>query len=1179
MENFYNHIFYTDSPIMVEMGLSRFTLDDLKEYCNSYGKNVENLDFITSLNNSKPDGTDLYQAILGHKELEQDLALLSWSANDAKYVYRNITDYKFLFSDNLNKVEKVLNANIRYLSTEFKNTDDTTDYYSDVVFNHDKNKKFINQIMTSASGCITYQPKLKYYATNSPDAKSKEFSPLIRLYLRNPEQKLGSSNEMAIKSLTISDIPKTKGGTEYGYSVTEYFSNKDGIYSVRPPINGSENLDNKVAGKLNTYFNDNNGMFECGSRLAIVRLLKDLPGVTSDIIDIDTIDSSSYTEFYGNSTTQSQLGDFDPEEHIVDAVCLYVHNGNKKIFGPMFVDKKNDTNKKEIIKVTNRTPSSFSVNEVVIVAHIDNEWIPLKVGTGNFGTSSVRIDNWSFTKLIASSDTYFRDQRYTDAIGSGNLSIIPSYARLIIDSDSYSEKIRKKYYINSATENVYNMRLNLIPSKVYNTSQDALNDTDITNIINDKSQYDIVPNLRYIQSTTFDQVGSFMGGKADANIISRVNYNTPPDGKQDNENDETDGEFLGFWGPQFIDGYKAQSVSSLLAKKDTVNINGYGNAPADFFSSFTASPSNPAITDIVSGQTRNVSFKYSSPSGMFGNPNDSLAKNLPAEIATNCSPKESGVGSPIEDLRILYSTLNSPDIYNSIKFFLKKNQNGYQDRFNWLYQHNPSLPDSGIFNSVYNLTPVNPSKVDFYSLSAEMVSSTDYVFVSGVVRDYGNYLLMNKMLNQPNYSSNMFGGNHIFTRNSAFGDYFTNQLKRYNNTTGGNLKVIPYDRYVKQKSSGEVGSIYNPFFWTDDTADCVGVIAARCKLKISGSNQIKLSCTQQFGLPQRQSTTFLAGQDTTFIIGSLLGGGWMNGASFFNKNPRWGSTSDRPEDFNTTALHVKVYDSWPSEQTIYDPRYFAVFHFNPGTPGEPDKETTFVDNLYYPDKITETVDFREPTYKNNVKMPLGVFSIENEMSPLTNWRVNTSRRGKLLTLGGYRYIRRVSGIDPTSINIANGGSGYIVGDILSGNSGRNVKFSVSSINQNGSILAVSVLDKGEDVLSSSLNNFKLSGGSGQGSDIRFSRGIVYEKIETDEGPKERVSSTLITDPSNSGKGNDSEGTVTGIKETILMIEEPNSTGKYDLFFYYHNDITHTVHSAFEYFPCKVQRVLLEITAQ
>lgn len=1151
------HIFYTDNTIMKEMGLSRFTLSSLETYCESYGKNVENIDFITD-GSDTPNGSGLKNAILGiGRPFGTYPSILAWNPESKNYKHRPITDYKFLGSSILNPIKTIIDCNNMFLKTKYKHERDDLNYYSGVPFTHEKNLKFINQINTSSSGCVTFSPNLKYIVGN----RQHEFSPLIELHLRDPEQQLDSTNQMGIKTPMISDIPQTKGGTDYGYAVTDYYVKDDGPTSIRPPVNGGlDNLDNKVAGYLDTYFNENTGMFECGSRIALVKLLADLPGVVSPPVDIEAIDSSSSLDFYGSDAEQNQAANFDSTIHIVDALCLYVHNGNKSFFGPMFIDKVNDTNKKEIISVTNRTESSFFANETVFVVSIDGEWVPLKLGAGSGGgAASFKIENWSFTKLIANSDSYFRDERFYEARKNPS-NIIPDYAKTVLSSNDYTQRIRNRYYKDSTL-----WPLNTFPDKTYNSETEARNDPDIDTWNNNTQNHDISPSVRYVQSTIFDQVGRFMGGLSDKNLIARCNFDSPPDGSENNPESFDDPDFLGFWGPQFIDGYKSNEVKNLLSKKGSLIISHSGSNSDKFFSTFRSSIGNPAITDVGYGD-RNVSLMYKSPKGMFGDASDTIAKNLPAEIATNSPLIPKGMGSPVYDINRLANYFNTrgSNLHIAINRFLST------PRTCWLHQQGENLLP------VYNLTPINPAKIDFFSLTAEMVSSTDYEGIgdSQNNRNHGNFKLMNKFFQRPIYGKHMFGGDHFFNR-QPYNHLFSAKFHLFGQTqaTGGTIKTIKYDKYVLGKSTGEAGSLRRlSNVWEDDTADVIGVISSKCTIKISRSNQIKLSCTQQFGLPL----------DRWFF---MLGGN--GGPPQHRRDPRWGnvsSSNNRPQDFNTTALHVKVYDAWPQEQTIYDSRYFAVFHFNPGNTidGVFVSETPVSGTSIFPDIITMSSDFREPTLLNNSLMSLGTFTSSTSMALPQHWRVNSSSRAKMLTLGGYRHVRKVSGVDPTSVNLSIGGQNYIVGDKLTGSGGgKNIKAEVSSIGAGGTITSIIVTDKGTNLLASELINLTLVGGSGSGSSIKFSSGLVYEKIYTDIGPQERVTTTLLTDHTNQGNGNKTpnDGLVAGVKETILEIREPNTSGRYDMFFHYHNDITHTTQSFSQFFMCKVQRVLLEISVQ
>jgi hypothetical protein len=88
-------------------------------------------------------------------------------------------------------------------------------------------------------------------------------------------------------------------------------------------------------------------------------------------------------------------------------------------------------------------------------------------------------------------------------------------------------------------------------------------------------------------------------------------------------------------------------------------------------------------------------------------------------------------------------------------------------------------------------------------------------------------------------------------------------------------------------------------------------------------------------------------------------------AAGITQQPSWG-TGNGYRDFETTNLFVKVYHAWPREQTIYDPRYYAVHHFNPGIG---DKTETLDPESFVTDterRVTSTPQ-RDPTNLGNVE--------------------------------------------------------------------------------------------------------------------------------------------------------------------------------------------------------------------
>lgn len=1165
-----DHTLYTKDPIFEKFGLAMFDLDSLKEFCDNAGKNKDLMDYLTTDPSGQvaPSG-ELYRKILFGETKRP--SILAWDKDLREYKEKRINTYAVVGNTGIGyEVEKAVLANRINLDEKYKLPDNTTNFYTEagVTYQKPDNDLFLKDVAGSSSGCISWDSSIYYSIFGG--SKVIEIFPRISLYLQDPESH-SNKRVLATKQPIISDVPSTAGGTKYGATHTEDFEHVDGIGSYRIPINGNENLDNKRAGKLDISFNHNTGNYEAGTKQIIVRLLADLPPVVSPGFDPDTINSLTNVELYKKDGEYNQLGDWDKTTHICSGVPLYVQKANPYLFGPNFINMHSTTDKfkKEIISVNNRTTSSFAQNELVICSYINGEWIPQKF-SGDPGTSfSFKIEKWSFTKLITDSDSYFRDSRlYKNQ--PNNTGLLPSYMLSQLDSESYQQKMRNKYYVHlHQYTDPTNAALNFNP-ELDQTLDQALANTG--EFINNAELWDIRPSERYWQITSFDQMGDFAGGKNDKNIIARTNFSSSPDGLTDAEYPPSL-NWLGFWGPSFIDGYNSTQVQTLLAQKNNIILKATGYRPKEFFFGgqsgyFVATPSNPAITDIVNGLDRNVSYNYSSPKGMFSS-SDKTAKNLPAEVATNTYPGSPSIGSPLEDLGILMTWYgcDTGDMVVGTSKILESGLNNQQLRYHWLHKGASDPGQENILDPVYDLTPISPNKVDFFSLSAEMVSSTDYAVAPGdpnFTKIYGNSLLMSEHLTNPKYRYHMFGHKWIFDRNKRCGteDPFKKLFLIDEFGSGStDIDVIPYNRYVFQRSEGNSGGLIEPSIWPEENAECVGIISSKCKIKFKG-NELKFLTTQQFGLPAKRTISLSSvGSFSILPLGGGQAVGFSNPGSIggSSTNPRWGRASDNPEDFNTTALHVQIYDQWPDDQTIFDPRYFAVFHFNPNN---------------------DSVDFKIPTLLNGTMAPTGVpITSATTFAPEANWIVNPIRRGKMLNNGGFKYIKNVCGIN-NSASIFSSGTGYSIGNRLtvSSSTGSGAEIEVATTGVDGSIASLTLIEKGEGFLPIDFVNLKASGGTGTGADIKINSGLVYGKIQTDEGPTKRSDIVRLTDASNRGLGNSDDGMVKGIKETSIQFSEQNSTGKYDLFFHFHNDITHTLHSVDDYFYVPIQRVLLEINA-
>ena len=171
-----------------------------------------------------------------------------------------------------------------------------------------------------------------------------------------------------------------------------------------------------------------------------------------------------------------------------------------------------------------------------------------------------------------------------------------------------------------------------------------------------------------------------------------------------------------------------------------------------------------------------------------------------------------------------------------------------------------------------------------------------------------------------------------------------------------------------------------------------------------------------------------------------------------------------------------MYQKWPREYTIYDPRFFVVHHFNKDIEiqdknieqeyylnGElldsrPDEdEQVYPSGNYSVDKKESDLDIRIPTYYDNrtVSPNTPVYS-DSQIRKKSDWRIDKQRRGKLLP---YKYEFRTIGIGGETQTLAEGQS---VGNcdivIINGGEGYsdNDTFTVSKGSAGGVVLKPAV---------------------------------------------------------------------------------------------------------------------------
>lgn len=676
----------------------------------------------------------------------------------------------------------------------------------------------------------------------------------------------------------------------------------------------------------------------------------------------------------------------------------------------------------------------------------------------------------------------------------------------------------------------------------------------------------------YIQSSILDNTATTLGGNNSNTLYKEINIEAATGG--DSEAVITYGRMPLFWGPVFPDGYLSRGFHRIKASGKTwsphKNYGYFGGGGA-------------VISTLIKR--------------FDGADHDDKFLHLPAEIGTN--GKYGGDGFPLEDYNRVIAAINNEN-------FAREINNLKGELGDWMKDTDG--------NDVFGLRPSNPFRVQFSSLTAELVGADDINSVN-VLDTYTRYdqdrnfwQTAREFIGLPNnFSGKFFGNLYERLKGAGLRNLITIEPVKchiYGSALVGTMETIPYDCYVKHAPLNSPRAA--PYLFNDSDgqfrgSNTVGIITARNKFSKRGGGNMSINAEQVFGLVG----TPIGGAFSNPILTILpIGGGigWSNdtGPTMQRRYLSvWGSTlNDAINSFGTTALHAMVWDAWPDHLTVFVPQYFTVIHFNDGSLGSQASTNTIklkladgttevdvaVDNIDFKD-----IDFRIPSTKIESQgriiidaLPLrsridkdGTVNPKSPLADPSSWKVDTSRRGQFVTNGFYYYKRVIGLTDPTADNILSPGLGFTVGDIISAT--KNTVFKVTEVNDDGGIVKIEFDEKsvgngltykqrGVDFLPS---NFSGPNGhvvtlrspkedGGQSATLGFKEGICYNVIEFQDGPKQRTPITRLTSSSGEGKKRVWES-----RETILSIESNTGTqyaGEYEVFFFFHNDIGNVFNS-------------------
>lgn len=1166
-----NHVFLSNDPIMENIGLSSFSSASFKEII------ANNL-----------DGIKLVYPKLGEyldTIISKDEALIDLVSNGT---YR-----KFNVSNKTYESVEIPISDVKDLIDYHEQICKTPSDKLESIKNNTKDIQILD-IQNSLTRSILFQLPKKYFGWPDNDDSVIRFN----LFFTKSNQ---SNNRriMAQKGPPmIVSVPRRSTGGTHGFRQTQLEQETSiGSYS-NPSNDGIEDINNTVGAPLKITYNQNTKMWESGTTQILAKLTEDVPAAEIKNVQISQNDIETVTgseQFY-SADSQYYMGG-----HVTTlAIPLSLENGNPHLFGPNILKCKDG--KCETLRAVNRAPRSFSAGSVVLLSNIDGEWIIQDFGANpeDLKPSKVSFGEWSFTKLIADSDSYFKDARFYSGVNEQEKLANPTLESKVFSSITpyiYEYQSRLKF-VDSASKNM------IAPYQyIYGDKSNIIGRISALNLeLDDPSKIPLfiskelffIPSTRYYVATIFDQIAKDNGGFSNKTYISKTNVTASDLSSFNGYPGAT--EVPLFWGPVFSAGYK--NLKLQVTPYNQLNQDKY------FVTQFQMqNPQDPEKTNF---------------SSIFL-PENFSKEHFPAEMST-----------------LILDTLPIIENWNLL---------GVQ-----------TISANYIRPPFYASSPNSIETVQFSPLYADLAAHDDIVskVAKYPVRNYYDFVRQRVEIDSKDI--NLWG--KMYDRNKYHGPVFFekvdglfNLLKRCNAydinndqslLAWRNYKFLAYDCWITKKPTNLPVGAPEPFLDSDfdyKGANLVGVIAAKQTITKPRGGKINFTVGQNFGLPQKKTLSGSPGSLSILPIGGI-GAVVGNDPPSINRNafPQWGSSIlDRYDSFGTTALHVRIFDYWPPENTIYDPRYFGVLHFNPGILYSMPSVTTLglindkdiqekygseyslanlPPNISYSDikrdvdQGLSSMDLRVPTYgikfSENTKPDTTLDNTiikENEiinsdtwpLRPNNEWRINTIRRGQILTNGGFNYLHHAIGLS-SDYKIVNSGEGFESGTKLKLAGLKEVEIELST--QDTKISAISFIStnnldsnngRGWNFIPSDFGSISSVPGesrkcyklnipaptNGKSAVIEFYSGIVYLRHGLDKEPVEHVEPKRISSSSKSGLG-DGKGMVYQALTSDANVNE-NNTGKYDCFYFFHNDVTHTPMEAFPFTPGLAQYITLSIS--
>ena len=838
--------------------------------------------------------------------------------------------------------------------------------------------ELIDAIQASPEGCLTFTSSFDYNFLGCTESVTPTFK--LYLYDRGYQRPVGRRLVDDAPPIIASRKASLPNGLEVGGPDD---ASDIGSYTPR-----KGDYRDSVTGKLHMHYEPNTGEWESGTTNILARLLTDLEAVTINQLDPTTVDGQDDSDF-SRPDSSSNTSNYS----VGEALPLSVHKGNPHLFMPTWVNKECEGNKKHKIQVTNRAGRSFKVGDLVMCFHISGEWHVMDFGSEpEGGPGSFMMGKWSFMNMIADRRAFFRDNRYYEQYKAGDTPTgaiasmkSPTQYEAFFRENWFYQLYKDNDTINEGDQDFFLNNYKQIAK--WNAIGGTFDpDTEYFDKDVDKEIRNFQSVLGgYYQQSSFDLLDKALGGVHHfGNMIGRTNLTHKPDGNIDGANPIQKQDFFPFWGATFPDGYSSTKIKALKGKYTDMLIGKHGfdvdNTDSDW--------QFGVDYFITGGHTVNGMFntdlnknKWGDSQGIWGNVTQ-YGLQLPADVALLASPAgENGYGmESFARLKDWCSFGEHTNILDTMRYNLplvgQDDKKGLGSKFNWL-----SIMNGGeIEDSLYDFSPLKPNRIEFKPLWADYVGSlnrsntfecSDGVTeaekyfkharqdFSSIVRSEGDGVLYwnrtfsdegdgyweglvspafcNRIVlgNINNYDNHHDLGATLLNKGIDLPGFSLDTEEQAGQTVYVDPATCPTDPwrgvpYGQMIRGGQITSRREDS--EQNAGNIVGMTIAKAKITAKAT-QLSFTTNQHLGLViASRFGTGTGDSSQTVSADPRYTYGYVGESSSQSHLAQWGTINDTPwgqGSFGTTALHGRLCAQWPDEDTLLDPRYFAVMHFNP----------------------------------------------------------------------------------------------------------------------------------------------------------------------------------------------------------------------------------------------------------